>query len=153
MARYVTGAVAATIVVLALAATAAASRRPPSAAAIDRATERFLAEQPPPHPAPRPRAPGVTGELFPASRVVSFYGAPQMGQTVLGMYSPPAAAKRLAAQSAPYASLGARPVIGEFDLVSVFATAGGGSDGLYRQRQSPEVTEIYLAQARTSGSA
>jgi hypothetical protein len=41
--------------------------------------------------------------------------------------------------------------VGEFDLVSVFATAGGGSDGLYRLRQSPEVIEIYLEQARAAG--
>ena len=75
-----------------------------------------------------------------------------MGQTVLGMNSPPAAARKLAAQSAPYGSLGERPVVGEFDLVSVFATAGGGSDGLYRSRQSPEVIQIYLDQARASGA-
>ena len=36
-------------------------------------------------------------------------------------------------------------MIGEFDLVSVFATAGGGPDGLYRTRQSDEVIEIYLS--------
>jgi hypothetical protein len=144
----------AALVLLAIVPAAAAAERPPSAAAIERATERFLATRPAAEPAARAGGtvtPPLTGELFPASRVVSFYGAPQMGQTILGMRSPPSAAKRLAAQSAPYESLGTRPVVGAFDLVSVFATAGGGTDCLYRLRQSPDVIGLYLEQARASG--
>ena len=83
---------------------------------------------------------------------VAFYGAPQMGQTILGLRSPIGAARSLARQSSPFAELGGRPVVGEFDLVSVFATAGGGPDGLYRSRQSDEVIEIYLEQARAVGA-
>jgi hypothetical protein len=75
-----------------------------------------------------------------------------MGQTILGMQTPAGAARRLAAQSAPYAAVGDRPVLGEFDLVSAFATAGGGPDGLYRTRQAPEVIDIYLEQAREAGA-
>ena len=59
-----------------------------------------------------------------------------------------AAARKLAAQSAPYTALGDRPAVGVLDLVSVFATAGRRSDGLYRTRQADEVIEIYLAQAQ-----
>jgi hypothetical protein len=138
---------AAALVLLAFAPAAAASRAP-TAGELKRATHRFLADAPAPA---RGATPTATGDIFPANRVVAFYGAPQMGQTILGMRSPPAAAKKLAAQSRPYASLGTRPVLGEFDLVSVFATAGGGSDGMYRLRQAPEILEIYLAQARSSG--
>ena len=43
-------------------------------------------------------------------------------------------------------------MVGAFDLVSVFATAGGGPDALYRTRQDPEVIEIYLEQARAVGA-
>jgi len=136
-------------------APAAPAKRPPTAAQIDRATDRFLARTPAPAPVPAPRGtggtpPAVTG-ILPANRVVALYGAPQMSQTALGMRSPPAAAKKLAAQSKPYGTLGSRPVLGAFDLVSVLATAGAGSDGMYRQEQSSEILDIYLAQARTSG--
>ena len=96
------------------------------------------------------RGGGGPGAVLPGSRVVSFYGAPQMNQTILGMRGPASAASALAQQAAPYATLGERPVIAEFDLVSVFATAGGGPDGLYRSRQDPEVIDIYLRQARAA---
>jgi hypothetical protein len=155
MARVVTrGSVLACAAAILLAGGAAAEL--PSAAEIDRATDRFLAE----HRAAPPR-PGSSGGIggvapaevsLPAHRVVAFYGAPQMGRTILGMRSPASAARKLAAQSAPYAAIGDRPVVGAFDLVSVFATAGGGPDRLYRSRQDPEVIEIYLAQARAAGA-
>ncbi len=152
MRRAATAAIITAIGLSTLAPGAEASERPPTAAALERAAERFLAAAPQPAPrSGRGTPPVVAGDLFPASRVVSFYGAPQMGQTVLGMHEPPAAARKLAAQAAPYEGIGDRPVIGEFDLVSVFATAGAGSDGLYRFRQPDDVIEIYLAQARASG--
>jgi hypothetical protein len=140
-------------VAIVFAASAAAAPRLPTSAQIHRATDRFLAAHPP-GPAARSGTGGAgfAGEPLPASRVVALYGAPQMGQTILGSRSPAAAARALAAQSAPYASLGDRPVIGEFDLVSVFATAGGGADGLYRSRQADEVIQIYLDQARAVGA-
>jgi hypothetical protein len=43
-------------------------------------------------------------------------------------------------------------VTGAFDLVAVFATAGGGPDGLYRTRQDDDVIQIYLDQARAVGA-
>jgi hypothetical protein len=147
-----TAAIAASMV---LAGAAAGAAGPPSAGELRRATDRFLAQQ---QAETSQRATsggtggGAVGDPLPTNRVVAFYGAPQMGQTILGMRTPAAAARKLAAQSAPYASLGDRPVIGEFDLVSVFATAGGGPDGLYRSRQSDDVIEIYLEQARTAGA-
>jgi len=42
--------------------------------------------------------------------------------------------------------------VGALDLVAVFATAGGGPDGLYRTRQDDEVIRIYLDQARAVGA-
>ena len=118
------------------------------------ATERFLRSQPelPSRSPARVRGPIVVTPVFPATRIVSFYGAPQMGATVLGRNSPEAASDKLAAQSAPYVELGDRPVVGSFDLVSVFATAGGGPDGLYRTRQDDDVIAIYLEQARAIGA-
>ncbi len=148
-------AIAALAAGLALGAGVASAAALPTADEIERATARFLAG----HHAPAERHGGSGGQVvgggdapLPESRVVAFYGAPQMGRTILGLRSPLGAARSLARQSSPYAALGGRPVIGEFDLVSVFATAGGGPDGLYRSRQSDEVIEIYLEQARAIGA-
>ena len=140
---------------LALPAAAGAARGDelPGAGQIERATARFLdrhAAAPPP-PAARVYRGPVT-PLLPSNRVVALYGAPQMGQTILGMRSPEGAAKKLESQSGPYAELGLRPVTGAFDLVAVFATAGGGPDGLYRTRQDDDVIQIYLDQARAVGA-
>jgi hypothetical protein len=137
-----------------LASAGAAGSEPlPTPAQIERSTERFLerhAASPTPPTARSARGP--LGEPLPASRIVALYGAPQMGQTILGMRSPPGAARKLAAQAAPYAELGTRPVIGAFDLVAVFATAGGGPDGLYRSHQDDQIIQIYLDQARAIGA-
>ena len=156
MARALTAAI---VVALIAAAPAIAARpSPPTAGEIQRKTERFLAPSAAPvtPPAPRGGTGGIGGTfggaLFPDSRVVSLYGAPQMGQTVLGMNTVTEAGRRLAAQAEPYAELGTRPVVGEFDLVSVFATAGGGPDGRYRTRQSDEIIALYLATARKIGA-
>jgi hypothetical protein len=146
-------ATAAILAALALPAPAAAvSAQPPTAAELQRSTERFLARTPSPALGPSRPGPPLSGPLLPANRVVSLYGAPQMGRTILGLRSPPAAARRLAKQSAPYAGVDGRPVVGAFDLVAVFATAGGGPDGLYRSRQDDQVIQIYLDQARAVGA-
>lgn len=148
-------AIALAAAILACGAAMASASSPLTRGEIRRATERFLAAQP-----AGPERPGGDGGAvvgggaapLPDSRVVAFYGAPQMGRTILGLRSPAGAAAALAKQSAPYARLGDRPVVGEFDLVSVFATAGGGPDGLYRSRQSDDVIEIYLERARAVGA-
>ena len=125
----------------------------PTHGELERAAERFLAGQP--APAGRAGSGGVgtrTERVLPANRVVSLYGAPQMGRTLLGTVPVERAGSTLAARSAPYAAIGDRPVVGAFDLVSVFATAGGGPDGLYRTRQSDDIIQIYLDQARAVGA-
>jgi hypothetical protein len=139
------------VVAAALAAAgSAAATELPTHRELTSATNRFLVATPTPSV---PSYEGPAGysaptDVLPDNRVVAFYGAPQMGQTILGMRRPPAAARKLAAQSAPYADLGDRPVVGAFDLVAVFATAAGGPDNRYRTRQDPQVIEIYLEQAR-----
>ncbi len=152
MGRAATTIISALALAVLLAAPAAARPSPPTAAEIERATERFLERHPDRSHPPRPRAgPAVTASLA-IDRVVALYGAPQMSKTILGLKSPDGAARKLERQARPYAELGERPVVGAFDLVSVFATAGGGSDGLYRARQDPGVIQIYLDRARLSGA-
>src|SRR5262245_34798689 len=133
-----------------VAAPLASAQRPPTATKLERATERFLHRSPAAHLPPAPEAYGAPP--LPTSRIVALYGAPQMGQTVLGDRSAPAAVRKLVSQARPYATLGDRPAVGELDLVSVFATASPGVDRLYRTRQAYEVIEIYLAQARKAGA-
>jgi hypothetical protein len=121
---------------------------------LGRATEHFLATQPPDAP-PRAGSGGVaTGaeRVLPANRLVALYGAPQMALTTLGTVPVERAATTLSAKAAPFTALDDRPVIGGFDLVAVFATAGGGPDGLYRNRQADEIIQIYLDQARSVGA-
>jgi hypothetical protein len=138
---------------IAVAVPASAHAALPTPGQLERSSDRFLDRYgggASPMPAGPARGPAVP--ILPANRVVALYGAPQMGQTILGRKSPTGAAKKLASQSAPYAELGARPVAGGFDLVAVFATAGGGPDGLYRTRQDDEIIQIYLDQARAVGA-
>lgn len=153
-ARWIAAALATPLLLFPANAAAGDAPQLPTAAELTRATAQFLEHQPPaaapPYAAGRP-APS-TGAVLPLDRVVAFYGAPQMGQTILGRLSPPAAARKLAQQSLGYTVSGERPVSGEFDLVSVLATAGGGPDGLYRTRQADEVISIYLEQARSVGA-
>jgi hypothetical protein len=88
-------------------------------------------------------------KIFPAYRVVSFYGAPQAAALgVLGQGSPSHAARLLKRQARPYARLSAKPIYRAFELISVIALAHPGPDGKYRARQSDEVIRRYLRVAR-----
>lgn len=101
---------------------------------------------------PPAELPGGGRELFPAYRVVSFYGAPQderLGE--LGIGSPASAAQRLKRQAAPYET-DERPVMLAFELIATIAEAGPGGDGLYRTRQTPAVIRRYLDAAREAGA-
>jgi hypothetical protein len=127
--------------------------QPPTSAEVDRATERFLDSV----GRSDTRASGARGtggagqlgddSLFPDKRIVAFYGAPQMGATILGRRSIGAATRQLRKQARPY-DAAERPVIPGVNLVATIATADRGRDGKYRSRQSDDVIDEYLAAAR-----
>jgi hypothetical protein len=130
--------------------------QPPTSEEVDRATERFLDSMEDGRGGPE--AAGGTGgigdpsqptddSLFPDSRVIAFYGAPQMGATIIGRKSISAAKRRLRKQARPYEGRGRRVFPG-IDLVAVLATADRGSDGKYRTRQPDRIVEAYLEAAR-----
>jgi hypothetical protein len=102
-----------------------------------------------PRPAPlHAQLPGGGRTIFPARRVVAFYGAPQsaaLGQ--LGIGTPDAAAARLRIAAKRY-ELKTRPVLLAFELISTIATASPGDDGLHRMQQSDATIERYLLAAR-----
>ena len=128
--------------------------QPPTSAEVDRETERFLGslgERNDPR-ASKARGTGGAGQLgddslFPDKRIVAFYGAPQMGATILGRRSIGAAKRQLRKQARPY-DAAERPAIPGINLVATIATADRGGDGKYRSRQSNDVIDEYLAAAR-----
>lgn len=132
---------------------AAAAAELPTHGELEQRTARFLSAARASERVAGPLRPQRGADAFDleTDRVVALYGAPQMGKTILGIKSVKGAARKLASQSAAY-ERGGRPVAGAFDLVSVFATAGGGPDGLYRSRQDDQVIQIYLEQARAAGA-
>jgi hypothetical protein len=92
--------------------------------------------------------PGGGRTIFPAKRVVAFYGAPQSERLgVLGVGSPRRAATRLKRVSRAYATA-AKPVLPAFELISTIANAHPGDDGMYRSHQSDATIERYLLAAR-----
>ncbi|MGH2962964.1 MAG: hypothetical protein ACRDL3_12340 [Solirubrobacterales bacterium] len=130
--------------------------QPPTSEEVQRGTERFLDSVDRNEPrANRARGTGGTGQggdgsLFPERRVIAFYGAPQMGATIVGRKSLTAAKRRLRKQTRPYDGK-ERPADPGFDLVAVIATADKGSGGKYRDRQSDAVIEEYFEAAREVG--
>src|ERR687892_543042 len=128
--------------------------QPPTSAEVDRATERFLDSHGEGNDrrASEARGTGGAGQvgddtLFPEKRIVAFYGAPQMGATILGRRSIGAATRQLRKQTRPY-DAAERPAIPGVNLVATIATADRGGDGKYRSRQSNDVIGEYLAVAR-----
>jgi hypothetical protein len=86
--------------------------------------------------------------IFPAFRVVAYYGAPQDAQLgELGIGTPAHAARKLLRQAAPYGRR-KRPVLPAMELISSVAANAPGPDGLYRTQQSARVIDRYLHAAR-----
>src|ERR671937_3009312 len=94
-----------------------------------------------------PELPRGGRTIFPAFRVVAFYGAPQSHKLgALGIGTPDQAARRLAKQARPYAKK-TRPVMLAFELLADVANRDPGVDGMYRARQPPSVIRRYLRAA------
>jgi hypothetical protein len=128
--------------------------QPPTSREIERATDRFLRSLPDERERRADAAgtggTGQEGPLFPDKRVVAFYGAPQMGATIVGRKSIGGAKRRLRKQAARYQGEGREVVMG-FDLVAVIATSDKGRGGKYRARQSDAVIEEYYDAASALG--
>jgi hypothetical protein len=126
--------------------------QPPTSAEVDRGTERFLDRLGESDRSRTGASAGAAGSgdagqgsaerLFPSRRLIAFYGAPQMGATILGRKSISAAKKKLRKQARGYRGQGLSVIEG-MNLVAVIATSDRGSDGKYRTRQSDRVIEQY----------
>jgi hypothetical protein len=98
---------------------------------------------------PRPtQLPGGGRTIFPARRVVAFYGNPadvELG--VLGIGTPDSATAKLGRLSKAYARK-TRPVLPCLELIVTVAAASPGDGGLYRIRTPGKVINRYLRAAR-----
>ena len=89
--------------------------------------------------------------VLPEFRVYAHYGAPQAAQLgILGIGSPATAAARLNRRARDYTGPGRRPVLPAMELIGVIASAGPGSDGRYRSRQTHALIGRYLTAARSA---
>ncbi|HEV7804796.1 MAG TPA: hypothetical protein VGO80_03190 [Solirubrobacteraceae bacterium] len=96
----------------------------------------------------RAQLPGGGRTIFPARRVVAFYGAPQSDRLgILGIGDVDGAAMKLRRVARAYERR-TRPVLPAFELISTIANAHPGDDDLYRTHQPPETIDRYLAAAR-----
>lgn len=101
---------------------------------------------------PKPRRPlelpGGGRRLFPAHRIVAYYGAPGSDELgALGIGTPDQAGKRLLAQMRPYAR-GGRKLLPAMELIAVVAARGAQDDNSYNHKQSYATVKRYLAAAR-----
>jgi hypothetical protein len=100
---------------------------------------------PEPTPTPEPAVPGE-GAIFPANRVLSYYGFPgnpNMG--ILGEYNMDELLTRLQEQAAEYeAADNSRPWKLAFEVIASVAQADAGADGLYIMPTDPAIIQEYI---------
>jgi hypothetical protein len=109
-------------------------------------------------PAPVPKLaaaqPTVThpSAVLDHSLLIAWYGNPWSGRMgILGRLQGTALAHGLKQQASEYAKVTTKTVIPAYELIAVVAQAQPGPDGLYRRRESREVIERTIREARTAG--
>jgi hypothetical protein len=100
-------------------------------------------------PTPKPiELPGGGRQIFPAHRIVGFYGHPaddELGE--LGIGSPASAGQRLLKQARGF-ERPKREVLPVMELLATVATYDPGPDGTYRRRTTNGIIRRYLRAAR-----
>jgi hypothetical protein len=140
--RLVVRPVLAAVVIISVVSCGAASGRPAPAARIS-APPRTVAA-----PLPPPQLPHGGTKLFPAYRLIAYYGSgtgPGLG--VLGRGTPEQAAVATEKQARAYAPFG-RTVQPVMELITTTAQAKPGPDGNYSIASDPAVVQRYLNAAR-----
>lgn len=114
---------------------------------------------PPPPVAPKPFAPADvpsqsarTGSVLDKHLLVTWYGNPWSGRMgILGRLEGDALAEGLKRQAAGYAAASRKPVLPAYELVAIVAQPLPGRDGRYRRRESRQVIDRMLREARAAG--
>jgi hypothetical protein len=84
--------------------------------------------------------------------LVTWYGNPWTGRMgVLGRLQGKALADGLKKQAAAYAKVTTKPVLPAYELIAVVAQGAPGADGMYRRRESRDVIDRMLREARAAG--
>jgi len=116
----------------------------------------FAATPPPPPPRPEPLI-APTPKRYPSSvldkqLLVTWYGSPWTGRMgILGRLQGKALADGLKQQAAAYAKASGKPVLPAYELIATVAQPLPGSDGMYRRRESRQVIDRMLGEARAAG--
>mgnify|MGYP005843961203 CR=1 FL=1 len=112
--------------------------------------ERFKWEVPNAGPPPA-GASLQAGSLLSDRLLVTWYGNPNTGlMGVLGQFSGEDLAARLRRQADAYAPYTDKEILPAYHLVAIVAQGGPGEDGLWRRRESREVIDSMLEQARAN---
>ena len=94
-------------------------------------------------------APGDDRRFLDDHLLVTWYGNPRSrGMGVLGELSEPARSEALKRQAGAYAALTSLTVVPAYHLVAVVAQPSGGPDHAYRRRESADVIDRLLSEAR-----
>jgi hypothetical protein len=94
----------------------------------------------------------ASGSLLQSHLLVTYYGnphAPAMG--VLGELTGDARAAALRRQAEAYAALTTKRILGAYHLVAAVAQPHAGADGLWRRRESSQIIQQTLDDARRHG--
>lgn len=109
---------------------------------------------PVPHPPRKPAAKPVThpSSVLDNHLLVAWYGSPWTGRMgILGRLSGKALADGLKEQAAAYAKVSNKRVLPAYELIATVAQPLPGRDGMYRRRESREVIDRMLGEARKAG--
>jgi hypothetical protein len=111
-----------------------------------------------PPPAPyraietRPAAIVRPAAILEDSLLVAWYGNPWNGKMgILGRLRGAALAQGLKQQATAYATVTKKNVVAAYELIAVVAQGQPGPDGMYRRRESREVIERTIRDARAAG--
>lgn len=101
---------------------------------------------------PVPLEPAPRGSLLQDHVLVTWYGNPRSSRMgALGEQTGAARAARLKAQAAAYQPHTPKRVLMAYHLVAVVAQCTAGNDGLWRRRETTDVIQGLLAEARAHG--
>ena len=99
-----------------------------------------------------PAQPARTGSVLDKHLLVTWYGNPWSGRMgILGRLEGDALAEGLKRQAAGYAAATRKPVLPAYELVAIVAQPLPGRDGRYRRRESRQVIDRMLREARAAG--
>jgi hypothetical protein len=108
---------------------------------------------PAPHdPVAQPAAIARPAAILEDSLLVAWYGNPWNGRMgILGRLQGAALAEGLRQQAGEYGKLTNKAVIAAYELIAVVAQGSPGVDGMYRRRESRQVIERTIRDARAAG--